>query len=51
MGFIIGVQKDGFMDVGSFEDDLYTSMLEDSFKFLTEARIFWNRDEDIFIDF
>ena len=45
MGFIFGVHKDGFKGVGSFEDNLYTGMSEDSSEFLlTEARNTWNRD-------
>ena len=35
--------------VGSFEDDLYTSISKDSYKFLTEARNTENGDEDFFL--
>ena len=33
--FIFGVHYDGFKGVGSFEDDLYTGILEDSSEFFT----------------
>ena len=49
--FVFGVHNNGFKGFGSFEDDLYTGMLKDSYEFLTEARDIWNRDEHIFIDF
>ena len=39
------------MGVGSFENDLHTSMLDNSSEFFTEAREIWDRDEDIFTDF
>ena len=40
-----------FKAIGPFEDDLYSSMLVTSSKFLTEASNKGNRDEDIFLDF
>ena len=43
------MHKDRCKDVGSFEDDMYTVMLEDSSKFFTEAKDIGNRDEDIFL--
>ena len=42
---------DRFKGVGSFEDDWYNCILDNSSKFLTEARNIRNRDEDIFSDF
>ena len=40
-----------FEGVGSFEDELYTGVLTDYSKLLTEARNTDNRGEDIFLDF
>ena len=37
--------------VGSFENDLYTGMLENPSEIFMEARYIWDRDEDISIDF
>ena len=45
------MDKDGFKGVGSFANDLYTGMSENSSQFLTENRDIRDRDEDIFIDF
>ena len=36
---------DALKDVGSFEDDLYTDMSENSSEFFTEARNIWYRDK------
>ena len=47
--FIFRVHNYRFKVVGTFEDNLYTSMLKDSSKFLTEARNIGNRDDDIFL--
>ena len=49
--FIFGVHENGFKGLGSFEDDLYNGMSENSSEFFTEAGNIWGRDEDIFIDF
>ena len=45
------MHKDRFKGVSSFEDELYTSMSQDSSKFLVEGTNIGNRDEDIFLDF
>ena len=50
MEFIFRVHKGGFKGVVSFEDDLYTTVSEDSSKFFTEARNIRDRDKDIFLD-
>ena len=44
------MHKDRIKGTGSFEDDLYASILKDS-KVLTKARNMRNRDENIFLAF
>ena len=51
MGFHLWVHNGGFKGVGSFENDLYSGMSENSSKFFTEDRDIWDRDEDIFFLF
>ena len=41
MHFTFWVYKDGFKGVGSFENDLYTGISENSSEFFTEARDKW----------
>ena len=43
------MHKDGFKGVVSFENDLYTCMLENFPEFFTEARYIWDRDEIILL--
>ena len=45
------MHKDGFKGIASFENDLYTCVLENSSEFFTEARDIWDKDVDVFIDF
>ena len=45
------MHKDRFKGAGLFEDYLYTGVLKDSSKLLTEARNIGNSDEDAILDF
>ena len=47
----IKIDLTGLTVVGSFEDNLYTGMLKDSSKYLTETKNIGNRGEIIFLDF
>ena len=46
-----GVDKDGFKDVGSFEDDLYTGMSEYSSEFILRPGTYGTEMKMFFIDF